>query len=66
MHSNGMRTVRLLIISKHPLRKGVSAWGDVCHGGVSAQGVSAGGGCIPACNGADTPPPVDRQTPVKT
>ena len=32
--------------------------------GVCSQGVSAPGGCIPACNGADTP--VDRQIPVIT
>ena len=46
--------------------RGLSAQGGVCTGGV-CLGVSASGPgevCIPACNGADTPPPVDRQTPV--
>ena len=58
-------------VSQHAL--GVSAWvcvcvsKGVCPGGLSAQGVclpegclpggSALGVCIPACNGADTPPP---------
>ena len=61
--------------------QGMSAQRSVCPGvicqGGSAQGMSAHGGClpglclpsracIPACNGAETPPPVDRQTPVKT
>ena len=44
MHSSGMCTDRLLTISQHALHMGVSAWG------VLAQG------CIPAGNGADTPP----------
>ena len=60
------------------LPRGVSAhWGCLPRGclpgGCLPKGVSAQGGClplvwgvcIPACNGADTPP-VDRQTPVKT
>ena len=43
------------------LARGVSALGVYMPVGVPARG------CIPACNGADTlPPPVDRQTPVKT
>ena len=42
---------------------GVCAWsgGSACSGG-SLPGL---GGHIPACTEADTPPPVDRQTPVK-
>ena len=42
-------------------------------GGVSQHALGRGGSvqgegtvCIPACNGEDTPSPVDRQTPVKT
>ena len=42
--------------------------GGCLSGGMSAQGVSPSGPgvCIPACNGADTPSPVDRQTLAKT
>ena len=64
MHSSGMRTARLLTVSKHALHGGlpgdVCAWGclpgGVCPWGV-CWGVSASGlgGCIPACNGADPP-----------
>ena len=67
MHSSGMRTVR----NSSRLLGGVPAPGGVCSGGcllpgwgVSALGVSAPGGGIPACTEAD--PPVDRQTGVKT
>ena len=45
------------------LPPGVSALGDVCSGG---RGISSWGCGIQACTEADTPPPVDRQTPVKT
>ena len=48
-------------------QRGVSARGG---GGVSAKGVSAQGGVYSGgvwrVSGADNPPPVDRQTPVKT
>ena len=48
--------------------------GGVCSWGVSTRGVSArggvcsrgGGGGIPACTEADTPPWTESQTPVKT
>ena len=40
---------------------GVSTLGGVCCWGVSALGVSAQRGCIPACTEADTPP-VNRMT----
>ena len=78
MHSSRVRTARLLPVSATRgclLPGGVCYQGGVCYpGGVSATrgvsgqgGMSASGpgGCIPACNGADTPL-VDRQTPVKT
>ena len=57
---------------------GVYYGGCLLAGGVCSRGVSAPGGCllqggvcsrgcgIPACTEADTPPPVDRKTPVKT
>ena len=52
-----MRTARLLAVSPSMHCAG----GGVCLGGVSAlRGVPASGageGCIPACNGADNPPP---------
>ena len=54
-------------------------WGNVCSGGMSALGGLLRGLClvggvvpgrgvsgIPACTEADTLPPVDRQTAVKT
>ena len=52
MHSSGMRTARLLTVSKHALGKGVSAHGGVCLGGCLPKGVSvwrcvcSGGGCV--------------------
>ena len=54
LHSSRLGTARLLTVSQHALRKGVSARG--CLPGVSAQGVSAQGvsdqgglprGCLP-------------------
>ena len=72
LHSSGMRIARLLTISQHALCRGVSARGCLPRGclprGCLPRGVCLprGGWCIPACNGADTPPPVDRQTCVKT
>ena len=61
-----MRTVRLLPVSPSMHCAG----GGVCsQGGVSAPGGSVcswgcllPGGCIPACNGADPLPPVNRMT----
>ena len=64
MHSSGMRTARLLIVSQHALGKGVTARGCL-PGGVSAKGVCLPRGCLPRGGVADTLP-VDRQTPVKT
>ena len=57
MHSSRMRAARLLPVSPsmHCGGEGVcSVGGCVCSrgGAVSASGP---GGCIPACNGADTP-----------
>ena len=66
MHVSKMHTARLLTVSRN-----IEGGGDVYPGetclGVSAQGsgclpwggVCRGGGvvvCVPACNGADTPP----------
>ena len=47
MHSSGMCTARLLTVSQHALRKGLSAQGSVCQGGVCSGGVSAPEGCLP-------------------
>ena len=75
MHSSGMRTARLLTVSQHALGGGCvsqHALGvcipiPACTGqGVSAQGVSAQR-CLPlVLGGGRHPPPVDRETPVKT
>ena len=46
------------------LLQGVCSWGMSALGG--GGGVCSGGSGIPACTEADTPPRVDRQTPVKT
>ena len=56
--SRGMHTAHLLTLSP-----ACTAQGGVC---LWSRGVSASGpvGCIPACNEADPPPPVDRQAPV--
>ena len=62
MHSSGMRTARLLTVSQHALRRGCLPEG------VSAQGVSAWGGCIPACNGSvkiEIVPALRRKQPQK-
>ena len=76
MHPSGMRTACLLIISQHALCRGVypsmhwaggclpmgvSARGGVCPGGCLPGGCLPREGCIPACNGADTPLWTDRQ-----
>ena len=57
MHSSRMRTVR----SSSRL-----LGGGICprEGGLPKGGVCPGGcvSCIPVCNGANTPPPVDRMT----
>ena len=64
MHSSGMCTSRLLTVSQHPRCRGGSAQGGYLLGGLPSggclprRGVSAQGECIPACNGADNPPPV--------
>ena len=71
MHSSGMHTACLLTVSQYALCRGGCAQGGVCPAGVSASGpgrevclwsqegglplVPGGRGCIPACNGADTP-----------
>ena len=44
---------------------GVWSGRGLCSWGVPGPGGSAPGGYIPACTEADTPPPVDRHTPVK-
>ena len=56
MHSSRMRTGRSLTICWKLLSGG---------GGVCSRGGLFPGEYIPACTEADTPPPVDRQTPVK-
>ena len=66
MHSRGMRTARLLTVSEHALRRGdlLLVRGGVClwfGGGCLPRGgclplVPGRLGCIPACNGTDTPP----------
>ena len=55
MHSNRMRTARLLTVSQHALLgRGVPAWGCTCRGGVPAgggvpfQGVYLPRGSVPA------------------
>ena len=66
MHSSRMRTARLLTVSQHALRRGVSTVGVVCPGGVSAQGVSTWKDVCPeevSFRGmADTPHPVNGMT----
>ena len=54
MYSSGMRTAPLLTVSKHALRRRVSAREGCLPGGEGGRGavVSAQVGCIPACNGA--------------
>ena len=67
MYSSRMRTARLLTVSRS-IREGVClggvCLGVACLGGCLPRwGVCPGGVCIPACNGADTPPPtVERMT----
>ena len=47
------------------LPKGCLAGGCLAGGCLPRRSVCPGWVCIPVCNGADTPSPVDRQTPVK-
>ena len=71
LHFNGMHTARLLTVSQHALGGGrCLPRGCICPG-VSARGVCLG--VSPRVvsvsgpeEGRQTPPPVDRQTPVKT
>ena len=46
MHSSGMRTTRLLTVSQHALRRGVSAWGVSSQWGVCPRGGLARGVCL--------------------
>ena len=75
MHSSEMRTTRLKTVCHYALGRGVSAQDGVSAergclaGGCLAMGVSSQGICpVPVRGGgvANTPPPVDKQTPVKT
>ena len=52
-----------LLLGVSALGGRVSAQGGVCSGGSAPRGRGCG---IPACTEADTPPRVDRHTPVKT
>ena len=64
MHSSGIRTARLLIVSRSIRRRG---GGRYPRGGFTQRGcVCPGQGCLPARGVADTIPPVDRQALVKT
>ena len=58
MHSSGMRTACLLTVSQYALHRG-----GVCPGGGCLPMGVVVCVCVPACNGADPPPSVDRQTP---
>ena len=60
MHSSRMHTARLLPVSPSMHCGGGSAPGVSAPGGVILGGSAPGGMCISACNGADTPPSVDR------
>ena len=57
MHSTRMGTARLLTVSRSIREGGQESVGGGCSGCVCR-----GGGCIPVCNGADTPPRVNRIT----
>ena len=62
MHSNGMRTARLLTVSQHALHRRGCLPSRYLSRGVSTQGgwCLPGGGGIPACNGAEPPLWTDR------
>ena len=62
MHSSGMRTARLLTVSSMHCARGCVSQHALGRGCVSQHALGRGclpRGCIPVCNGADTPP-VDR------
>ena len=72
MHSSGMRTARLLTVSQHALGRGWSVYpsmqGDkgCLPGGCLPGWMSTQWGVCPKGVCGRHPPPVDRQTPVKT
>ena len=67
MHSSSMRTAHLFTVASSIWEEECLPKGGVCPRGFLPRGclprvVSLPGECIPACNGGDSPPPVNRMT----